>query len=63
MKYASKFVELKEFLDLCDIWGLRNTEVKLFTFCHKHLSGYLQRSLYYIFISNSLKEAVGKTDI
>ena len=40
------------------IWRLRNTEVKRHTFLQKHFSGYLRPG--YIFISNSLQEAVVK---
>ena len=36
-KYLAKFIELKEAYDLCDIWRVRNTKVKRFTFTQQHL--------------------------
>ena len=46
------------------MWYLekKNTESKIFTFYQKYFLGYLQKSLDYIFIWNSLQQAVVKTD-
>ena len=62
-KSLAKFIELKEAYDLCDIWRVRNTKVKQFTFTQQHSSGFIQRSLYSFFISNGLQEFVSTTDI
>ena len=40
-----KLIEFKETYDLCDIWRIRNTKSKRFTFTQKHSSGFIQRRL------------------
>ena len=62
-KSLSMFIELKENYDLCDTWRVRNTKCKRFTFAQKHSSGFIQRRLDYIFISNTLQESVIITEI
>ena len=62
-KSLAKLIELKETYDLCDIWRVRNTKSKRFTFTQKHSSGFIQRRLDYILISNNLQEFVTMTDI
>ena len=62
-KSLAKLIELKEAYDLCDIWRVRNTKTKPFTFTQKHSSGFIQRRLDYILISNTLQEFVTMTDI
>ena len=62
-KSLAKFIELKEAYDLCDIWRIRNTKAKRFTFTQQHKSAFIQRRLDYIFISNGLQEFVFTTDI
>ena len=59
----AKLIELKENYDLRDIWRVRNTKSKRFTFVQKHSSGFIQRRLDYIFISNTLQNFVAITDI
>ena len=59
----AKFIEIKELFDLCDIWRVRNRTLKRYTFRQKHFSGFIQRRLDYIFISNSLQESVLKTEV
>ena len=44
---ASKLIELKESLNLCDIWRIRNHKSKAFTFRQRHFSGISQRRLDY----------------
>ena len=46
---VSKLIELKESLNLCDIWRIRNPKSKAFTFRQRHFSGILQRKLNYLF--------------
>ena len=62
-KSLAKLIEFKETYDLCDIWRVRNTKSKRFTFTQKHSSGFIQRRLDYILISNNLQEFVTMTDI
>ena len=40
-KSLVKLIELKENYDLCDIWRVRNTKSKRFTFTQKHCSGFI----------------------
>ena len=62
-KSLAKLNEFKETYDLCDIWRVRNTKSKRFTFTQKHFSDFIQRRLDYILISNTLQEFVTMTDI
>ena len=62
-KPLAKLIELKEIYDLCDIWRVRNTKSKGFTFPKKYSSGFIQRRLDYILISNTLQKFVTMTDI
>ena len=54
-KSLAKLIRLQVAYDLCDIWKIRNTKVKQFTFTQQHSSGFIQRRLNYFFISNGLK--------
>ena len=62
-KSLAKLIELKESYDLCDIWRVRNMKSRQFTFTQQHSSGFIQRRLDYIFISNTLQELVTTTEI
>ena len=62
-KSLAKLIELKESYDLCDIWRVRNMKSRQSTFTQQHSSGFVQRRLYYIFISNTLQELVTTTEI
>ena len=53
-KTLTKFIEIKEKFNLCDIWRIRNPKAKRFTFRQNHVSGFIQRRLDYFFISNNL---------
>ena len=55
-KSLAKSIELKGSYDLCDISKVRNTISLRFTFTQKHSSGFIQRRLDYILISNTLQE-------
>ena len=59
----AKLIEFKETYDLCDIWRVRNLKSERFTFTQKHPSGFIERRLDYILISNTLQEFVNMTDI
>ena len=65
LKYKSltKLIEIKETLDLCDIWRIRNPKSKRFTFHQNHVSGRIQRRLDYFLISNVLQETVIRADV
>ena len=41
--------------NIVDIWRIRNPILKQYTFRKSHFSGFIQRRLDYIFISNSIK--------
>ena len=58
-----KLIELKESLNLCDIWQTRNPKSKAFTFPQRHFSGILQRRLDYLFISNNMQESAENNKI
>ena len=62
-KYLAKLIEIKETLYLCDIWRIRNPNVKRFTFRQNHVSGFVERRLDFFLISNILQESVIKTDV
>ena len=62
-KSIPKFIELKEKLDLCDNWRIRNPKTKIYTFRQKHVSGLIQRRLDYFYISNSMQVSVKNTDV
>ena len=62
-KSLTKFIEIKESLNLCDISRIRNPKFKRYTFRQNHSSGFIQRRLDYFFVSNVLQERVKKTDI
>ena len=61
-KSLAKLIELKEAYGLCDIWKVRNTKVKQFTFSQQHSSDFIQHRLDYFFISNGLQEFASTTD-
>ena len=60
---VSKLTEINEKYKLCDIWRIRNTREKCFTFWQKHRSGFLQRRLDYFFSSNTLQDSIKDTEI
>ena len=62
-KSVAKLIEIMETFNLCDIWRIRNPKTKRFTFRQQHCSGFIQRRLDYIFISNSLQESVLNTEV
>ena len=35
-KSFTKFIEMKESVDLCNIWRIRNPKFKWYTFCQNH---------------------------
>ena len=62
-KSLAKLIDLKESYDLCDIWRVRNMTSRRFAFTQKYSSGFIQRGLDYIFISNTAQELVTTTEI
>ena len=49
--------------NLVDIWRIRNPSLKRYTFRKNHFSGFIQRRLDYIFISNNIQEYFKKVSI
>ena len=62
-KSLAKLTEIKETLDLCDIWRVWNPKSKRFTFHQNHVSGRIQRRLDYFLIPNFLQETVIRANI
>ena len=48
-KSLTKFIEIKESLNLCDIWRIRNPKFKRYTFRQHHSSGFIQGRSDYFF--------------
>ena len=44
-KSLAKLIEIKETFFLCDIWRIRNANVRRFTFRQNHVSGLIERRL------------------
>ena len=63
LQSLAAFLKLKEKYDLCDIWRIKHKKEKKYTFRQRHYSGYLQRRLDFIFISNQLQTMVNKSEI
>ena len=59
----SKVLQIIEKYDLIDIWKVRNPSFTRFTFRKNHFSGFIQRRLDYIFISNSVQESRQNIDV
>ena len=48
---------------MCDIWRIRNPNVKCFTFRQNHVSRLIERRFDFFLISNILQENIIKTDV
>ena len=59
----ARFIKIKETFDLIDIWRVRNKNAKKYTFRQRHASGFLQRRLDFIFVSNGLQYAIKDVEI
>ena len=59
----AKLIEIKETLYLCDIWRIRNPNVKRFTFRQNDVSGFIKKRLDFFLISNILQGSIRKTDV
>ena len=57
-KSVSKLIQLLGKYDQIDIWRIRNPFSKRYTFRKNDFSGYIQRRLDYIFVSNTLQESL-----
>ena len=62
-KSVIKLVDIKESLDICYIWRIRNPKCQNFTFRQNHSTRFIERQLNYIFISNSLREFDNYTNV
>ena len=62
-KSIAKLIQIKEKINLCDIWRIQNPKIKRFTFQQQHIPGCIQRRLDYFFVSNLRQESVNKADV
>ena len=62
-KSISKVLQITEKFDLIHIWRVRNSSSTHFTFRKSYFSGFIQRRLDYIFMSNSVQQSVQNIDI
>ena len=62
-KSIAKLIEINESLNLCDIWGIRNSQKKRYKFHQNQVSGFIQRRLDCFFVSNTLQDFVKKADV
>ena len=60
---VGKILELKDKFDLCTIWRIKHPETKTFTFRQNYFSGFIQRGLNYIFVSQSRQQRARNLDI
>ena len=61
-KSIIKLIDIKERLNICVIWTIRNPKRQHFTFRQNHSTGFIERRLDYIFVSNRLQEFVNYID-
>ena len=62
-KSLAKLIQIKEKIDLCDIWRIRNPDTKRYFFRQQYSCGYIQRRLGYFFMCNVLQESVKTSGI
>ena len=62
-KSIIKLIDIKERLNICVIWTIRNPKRQHFTFRQNHSTGLIVRRLDYNFVSNCLQEFVNYTDV
>ena len=62
-KSIAKLIEIKETLFLCDIWRIRNPNVRRFTFRQNQVSDFIEQRLDFFLISNILQGSVIKTGV
>ena len=62
-KSLAKLIQIKESLYLCDIWRIRNPNIKRFTFPQNHVSDFIERRVDLFLISNILQESIMKIEV
>ena len=62
-KSIIKLVDIKERLDIHDIWRIRNPNRQSFAFRQNHSIRFIERRLDYIFVFNCIQESVNYTDV
>ena len=62
-KSLVKLIDMKKTLYSCDIWRIRNPNVRRFTYRQNHVYGFTERRLHFFLISNILQESIIKTDV
>ena len=63
LKSIAELTVIKKTLYLCDIWRIRNPNVRRFTLQQNHVSGFIEQRLDFFLISNMLQESIIKTDV
>ena len=58
-----EFLEIKQKLDLCDIWRVRNPKMMQYTLRQQHFSGLIYRKLDYILILQNFQEVIQDSEI
>ena len=61
-KSVATMIDIKQALDLCDNWKVRNRKSTRFTFPQNHVKGYIERRRE-IFVAYIPHESISKTDI
>ena len=62
-KSTSKILQLTAKYNLVDIWRITKSTTNRSTFRQNHSSGFIQRRLDYVFVTNSLQKSIQKTNI
>ena len=62
-KSVIKLLDIKESLDIGDIWRIRNPKHQNFTFRQNHSTGCIECQLDYMFVYNCLQEFVNYTNV
>ena len=62
-KCLTRLQEIKQTLDLCDIWRIRSPKSKRFSFHQNHVPGRIQRRLDLLLIPNFLQKTFIRADL
>ena len=62
-KLLAKLIQIKEKFNLCDMSRIRYPKIKRSIFQQQHISGFIQRRLDYVFVSNLPQYSVNKPDV
>ena len=62
-KLIGKLLETKKSWEIFDVWRIRNSYIRSFTFRQNHSTVFIEHRIDFIFISNCLQELVNNTEI